>query len=102
MTSLYDINEDYIAVAEAKNVNIYDISKRKCLSSLNGQKSLVQMIIHMKNYSKSVIASCGEDKVINIWDLEKSIFLRTLFGHGREVNSIVYLGNYRNNYLASR
>ena len=59
------------------------------------------MIIPLTKYSKSIIASCGEDKTIRIWDIEKGLCIKTLLGHAREINSIIYLGNYNSIFIAS-
>ena len=69
-------------------MNAQDVSKFKCLKTLEGHLGEVLSVSYSPDGTK--IISGSRDKTIKIWDANTGECLKTLEGHSLDVNSVAY------------
>ena len=71
-----------------EKLNAQDVSKFKCLKTLNGHKYGVYSVAYSPDGTK--IISGSWDNTIKIWDANTGQCLKTLEGHSDDLESVAY------------
>ena len=71
-----------------EKLNAQDVSKFKCLQTLEGHSSVVNSVAYSPDGTK--IISGSDDATIKIWEANTGQCLKTLKGHSDDVESVAY------------
>ncbi len=97
-----DKNDVFATGSKDGTIKLWEYLKESCVSTISAHEKGVNIMIGLKEYDTSWIATGGADKLIKIWDIYKdSPYQHSLEGHEGEITCLVYLKEVNIELIAS-